>query len=557
MPVDSHHGKDGQSGTTDIGGDGMTRSSSGRMTSWAVAGGWLVLAGCAVDRPACQRVSGGGRACGRVVGVVYHDRNGNRMRDGGEPGLSGIRVSNGREVVRTDPTGRYALDVADDTIIFVIKPSGWRTPVDGSNLPQFYYLHKPCGSPALKYGGVPATGPLPAGVDFPLERHAEPQRFRVIVFGDTQPYAQEEIDLLGHDIVEELVGFDAAFGVTLGDIVGDDLSLFAPLARTVAHIGLPWYNVAGNHDMDYDAPDDLHANETFERVFGPPYYSFDYGRGHFIVLDDVTWLGAGEEEKGKYRGEIGARQLAFIRNDLAETPRDRLVVLMMHIPLMEVVDREVLFALLADHPHTLSLSAHHHTMHHRLFGREDGWKGERPHHHFVAPTTCGSWWRGQLDEEQIPHATMRDGAPNGYCIVTLDGHDYSIRFKAARRPVDHQMTIFAPDEVSTTDLAGTEVLVNFFMGAADSVVEMRVGKQGAWKPMVRAERDDPYFVLMKQAEEQRGQTQRRLPKVEVSPHLWSANLPESLAPGSHLIQIRAKDMFDQTFTDRRAIRIVE
>src|SRR5690606_24329289 len=62
-------------------------------------------------------------------GLVFHDSNGNRRFDEGEKPLKGIRVSNGRDIVKTDDEGRYELPVDDDTIVFVIKPRGWRTPL--------------------------------------------------------------------------------------------------------------------------------------------------------------------------------------------------------------------------------------------------------------------------------------------------------------------------------------------------------------------------------------------------------------------------------------------
>ena len=52
-------------------------------------------------------------------------------------------------------TDNTALEVSDDTILFVIKPRGFMTPVDENRLPKFYYIHKPHGSPeGLKYAGV-------------------------------------------------------------------------------------------------------------------------------------------------------------------------------------------------------------------------------------------------------------------------------------------------------------------------------------------------------------------------------------------------------------------
>jgi hypothetical protein len=226
-----------------------------------------------------------------ATGIVYADANENRVRDQSEKPLADVRVSNGRDVVVTDAEGRYSIPVDNDSIIFVIKPSGYRTVLDQDNLSRFYYNHKPAGSPKLDFPGVDPTGPLPRSIDFPLYPRDEPTAFDVIFFGDPQPRDQKEIDYIAHDVVEDLVGVKAAFGVTLGDILFDDLTLFDSFNRTLGKIGVPWYNVIGNHDINYASEIDELSDETYERVYGPPYYSFDYGSVHFLVVDDVHWLG--------------------------------------------------------------------------------------------------------------------------------------------------------------------------------------------------------------------------------------------------------------------------
>ncbi|HUG93340.1 MAG TPA: calcineurin-like phosphoesterase family protein [Planctomycetaceae bacterium] len=490
-----------------------------------------------------------------ATGIVFHDANGNQLFDAGEQPLPDVRVSNGRDIVRTGADGRYRLPVGDDTIVFVIKPRGWRTPLSDHELPRFYYVHKPHGSPELKYGGVEPTGPLPASIDFPLYEQDEPDRFRAILFGDPQPRNQAEIDYIGHDVVAELVGTEASFGVTLGDIVFDDLSLFEPLAKTIALLGIPWYNVIGNHDINFDARHDRHSHETFERVFGPPYYSFDHGPVHFLVLDDVEWL-VDESGKGRYRGGLGPEQMEFIRNDLALIPEDQLVVLMMHIPLVDVHDRHELYRLIEQRPFCISISGHTHTHEHRFITREDGWRGPEPHHHIINVTVSGSWWQGAPDERGIPHATMADGAPNGYSLITFDGRDYTLDFRAAGRAPEYQMQIHAPESVTAGQTGETDVLVNVFNGSERSEVAMRAGPGGEWLPMERTLAEDPTYRLSWEREKALGNKPwRDPPDPKKSTHLWRARLPDDLPPGTHLIEVRTTDMHGRTFSGRRVVRV--
>ena len=80
-----------------------------------------------------------------ISGVVFEDRSGTGRHQAGDRGIPGVLVSNGREVVRTDAGGRYTLPIGEETIIFVIKPSGYAVPTDEDRLPQFYYVYQPKG----------------------------------------------------------------------------------------------------------------------------------------------------------------------------------------------------------------------------------------------------------------------------------------------------------------------------------------------------------------------------------------------------------------------------
>ena len=100
----------------------------------------------------------------------------------------------------------------------------------------------------------------------------------------------------------------------------DDLSLYPRSNRIIGTIGLPWWNIGGNHDLNFEAPDRRYSRETFKRVFGPNYYAFFYAETLFLMLDDVDYLGvdAGKRPQGggKYEGQARCAQLEFIRNVL-------------------------------------------------------------------------------------------------------------------------------------------------------------------------------------------------------------------------------------------------
>jgi len=485
-----------------------------------------------------------------VRGVVFNDGNGNEIRDDGEKGVSGVCVSNGLDVVETDSKGRYELSYDDDTIIFIIKPRDWKTPVDENNLPRFHYIHKPGGSPKSKYPGVQPTGEMPESVDFPLRYEEEPTTYRAVIFGDTQSRDLKEVDYMARDVVEELIGVDAEFGVTMGDIVFNDLSIFDKHNETVGRIGIPWYNVQGNHDTNQDTPDDEYSDETFERIYGPPYYAYNYGDVHFVVLDNILWNGNG------YDGGFDDDQLEFVKNELAFVPDDKLVVLMMHIPLSGMAGRFDILHLIDEREHTLSLSAHWHRQANFFFGPMSGWYGNDRHHHMVCGTVCGSWWSGAPDEYGIPHATMADGTPNGYLFITFDGNEYSIEYKVARREASYQMNIYAPDEISSADADETNVIANIFAGSERSHVEMKFGEDGEWVGMKHVPMIDPYIRQIKKAEQSDDPPPgRKLPNPEPSLHIWAQKLPPDPEPGTYVIYVRTTDIFGHEYEGKRIIKI--
>ena len=243
-------------------------------------------------------------------GIVFLDENRNGVFDNKEKTLKGILVSNGQDVVQTNEKGEWKLNASSAKDIFLIKPAGYSVPVNKIQIPLHF---------------VQGEAKYQTGINFPLEKTEEPKRFDALFFGDTQARGMKEVNYIFHDVVEELVGSKAAFGVTLGDIVADDPELMDDVAAGIAQIGIPWYNIIGNHDNDRDAKTNADRDNTFQKFFGPSTYAFEYGEVVFIGLNDIFF-----KPDGKYISHFTDRQLEFVRNYLQFVPGNKLVVLMLH-----------------------------------------------------------------------------------------------------------------------------------------------------------------------------------------------------------------------------------
>ncbi len=522
----------------------------------------LALAAAVVAAPA-RAQDAAAQASGRVFDA------------GTGAGLAGILVSNGRDIVATDAGGGYRLAVRDGDSIFVIKPTGWMTPLDPhTNLPRFAYIHQPAGTPGLadmRFAGIAPTGPLPASIDFPLHRQTEPGTFDVLLFTDPQPESAAELDFVRDDVVALAGRFDTAFGITTGDIMFDDLSLYGRGNRIVGTLGRPWYCCPGNHDMNLDAPDNMYSRETYKRVFGARHFAFQYGGATFVMLDNVEYLGT-----LKYRGHIGADQLGFLRALLALLPPEQLVVVCMHIPLRTLVgdapniatiDADAFLAAIAGRPNVVSFSGHTHTNEHHYLG-------DQQHHHHVLSAVSGSWWSGPFDVRGIPVALASDGAPNGLHILSIDGQTCATRLVPAHEAGSPAMRILLESElhadqpevqrdyrmgqlsggtVMADSLGSARLLVNLFDGGPRSSVAFTVGDVPARYPMQRVERIDPF---VQEVYARNVATKKPWVEAGKSSHLWQARLPDSLSAGTHRLLVEASDEFGRRHVAMMLLEVV-
>jgi hypothetical protein len=502
----------------------------------------------------------------QATGTVFHDLNANGIRDEGEPGIAGVAVASRSALVLTDSRGTYSLPLMSEDEVFVIKPSEYNYPLNEYNLPQFYYLHKHNRPPLLKYRGIERTEPLPESIDFSLLSGSYEEEFSVVVMSDPQTYTIEQVGFYEKGIVKELVGSQQyAFGITLGDIVGDDLDLFGPINKATAKIGIPWFHVAGNHDINQDAPDMYYNDERFKMVYGPSTYAFNHGKVHFVVLNNIIFPNAFTDHH--YVGGIRDEQFVFISKSIELVPEDHLIVLCMHIPLYNEelygetflnLHRQRLFDILKEREFTLSMSGHTHSLRHYHFNVEHGWHQETPHHHYTTGTASGDWWSGEIQDNGAPDATMYDGTPKGYSILHFSGNQYTIDYKAAGSEKDYKMRLYGPKRVPQGLRYRGELYVNFFQGSEKDLVEYRVN-DGSWRPMRYTIEPDPFlYARLYEWDMAVNIPNGTRPSNPLnSYHLWKTRIPANLPAGTNFIHVKVTDTFGRVFTEKWEFEVVE
>ena len=499
-------------------------------------------------------------------GIVYLDNNKNGIYDTGEKGIEGVKVSNGVDVVKTNVEGQYEIELPAETILFISKPAGYTIPLNEVQLPQFYYIHYPNGTPSVaawKWPVIQPTGQIPEAINFALLEGKVPDSFKGMGFADPQAKTNEELDMMRKDIIDELFGnpYEAKFGLVAGDIVHDNLGLYERHNRLMSQMGIPIWNVPGNHDLNLESPNYDYATQTYKSVFGPDYYSFDYGQVHFLALNNVGFKG---KDKG-YEGQIDARQMQWIENDLKDVPTDKLIMIITHIPLITYAsDRTFpkninttnfneLLKVLSRFEYVYTISGH---------DTSNSWKVEVNHSHgwygrpFIAHTLAevrGNGWQGPRDERGVRSATMSDGNPNGYYLFHFEGNEVKPQFIPAGGDPNDRLKVMLHPQLVHPDSTGQKwlpeldsgvqvdsmfVIVNFFDGGErDQVTISLDGK--APLPLEYTERTDPSYI--RQYNKYKG-TSDSFPPAAVSSHIWQFALPK-LDPGLHTVIVKAEDEF--------------
>ncbi|WP_282133312.1 calcineurin-like phosphoesterase family protein [Cellulophaga baltica] len=460
----------------------------------------------------------------KISGTVFLDENKNGTFNRTEKGLPNILISNGKDIVVSDPNGAYTIKAIPGNLVFVIKPSGYISELNELNIVQSYF--HPLKENIKDY-------------DFALYAHTENKKTKVALLGDVQVDVIDDVHHVGKLVTEELVYNRPDFIMPLGDLSFDNLEIFDPLAAVLGLVGCPVFYVIGNHDLNFEATTLSDRDASFEAKFGPSYYAFEYGDNLFLVLNNISPL-----PEGKYKAQIDSDQLEFIKNLIAlKKDKYKAINIAMHIPFDEVSNKDALLKLLRPFDDVFIAAGHTHTQYHNYYNRA---LQKTAIHELVCGAVCGSWWQGSHDLRGIPFSIMHDGTPKGYWFMNVEEDKRELQYKVSGAPATKQINIWVPEvnewDKSLNELNEPFVYANVFAADENTQVEINFG-DNQWLPMDKHEGVAPELKRLYKLQvlgRYKGQPISAFPEtVKNSKHLWRIAIPENMKEGAHLIQVRA------------------
>ena len=463
---------------------------------------------------------------GTATGAAYNV-SGTISCDG--RGVANVAVSDGYEVVLTDANGYYAMSSSKlNGYVFYTLPGGYEPELaDGFN-PQFW---APLDSRDIT---VDETH------DFALRR-VDNDRHQVIFIADThlarrnsdRTYFKKGLIASLNDEVEQAAG-SPIYSVMLGDLTWDvfwtqnnyNLHDFMADMKYYKYPMTLW-PVIGNHDHDPSVPagenTDFEASGAWRDIVCPNYYSFNLGKVHYVVLDDIYYLNIaydgetyseGVAGSRNYRGTIITDQMQWLRKDLALVDYNTPVVVCIHIPAWSM-NSDFTCSPRLDNTYTLCSLLNKYDEAHIVSGHNHCNYTVRPPayphvtEHNVA-STCGSLWQTAVF---TGHHVCQDGSPAGYMRWSINDRDLQWSFKAIHEG-ERQMRLYDMNtvrdfyrtnssirgilhdyssRVDYSNIADNTLMINVFAYAPGWQVSVCEGNEAI--PCERVYNEDPFHTL--------------------------------------------------------------
>jgi len=392
--------------------------------------------------------------------AIFYDKvYGHIKYSDGSP-IANVAVSDGFQVVTTDSNGYYEMSgITPETwYIYCSLPADVKVPIDELGRPCFFKKY-PANSPQYDF----TFEKLPGGKE---------EEFVIFALADPQPGSTSSLKRFAAQAAPEIKSYSKTlnlpcYGVVLGDIVSmsdkNNIEHLMPLMRaemTPDKIGMPMFPVMGNHDNAFvcDAlpivPDErnytanIKMQRPFEECFGPVNYSFNRGDLHIVAMRNIQYIS--NTNSSDYNAGFTAEQYKWIQQDLALVPKDKMVVLCVHIPHFNRKGHYVqeTLSMMDEYAEAHILSGHYHANEpydHAALGT-----GHKVFEHSLTSVN-GASWKCNL---------AADGTPNGYTLFYVKGNTftkwYHKGYAYGMNDPMHQMRLYRGGTITGAEKEGSD-----------------------------------------------------------------------------------------------------
>lgn len=363
--------------------------------------------------------------------------------DGGV--LKNVVVSDGEEVTVTNEAGIYQLKSAKKQgYLFISIPSGYEVSSNGV-LPQFFYKLK-------------ATPDVVERVDFKLTKVNNQDSYKLFMLGDMHLANRTSDAKQFKEFTTDLTNYmdqhkgEKMYAIALGDMTWD-LYWYSNSYAFPQYLNdinsqlknLQLFHVMGNHDNDFYGTSDFTAEIKYRDQIAPTYYSFNIGKIHYVVMDNIDCSDYDGTTSRKYKKMITKEQLDWLRKDLIYVNKATPIVVAMHAQVFyptrsgfkydhDVINTEQLFDALEGYK-VHFVTGHTH-MSFNVTPDDAIVTNNRTFYEHNSGSVCASWWwSGHLTAGV--HISP-DGTPGGYGIWDVSGTDIKRKYKATGWPEEYQ-----------------------------------------------------------------------------------------------------------------------
>ena len=314
--------------------------------------------------------------------------------------LSGVIVTDGKNFTQTNSRGKYSLEVDPAAnFVYLVTPSGFVADYS-SGTTEFYQKL----TESSKYNfDLKATSP---SSDYTLFSISDPQMKSVQGgYDHFEKFSAEPLK----DLIEQAAKYSKernTVAICLGDLGWNLTEVFPDYKAAMSQLGIPVYNVIGNHDFIQDKEGE-EASEAYREAFGPVNYAFFLGNDLVVGLEDIIFTGNGigdPSKSGKYKEGYKDSTLDWLEGLLSYIPSGTHIFIGQHSPLYHwwtdkyIVNADRMLEVVKDYDVDF-LSGHTHIQNNFTYA-------DNIHEHNAA-SLCGAWWDTKI---------CNDGTPRGYEI---------------------------------------------------------------------------------------------------------------------------------------------